>query len=89
MLATRNFLSITRLKNQRLVTNAIRIANRLLSNSRLTSLINTEHAEIINSMLVCEDFLSAAEENSLFDEIEPYIKRLRYEFDHWDDVIAT
>jgi hypothetical protein len=37
-------------------------------------------------MIVKEDFLSEQEETSLLGEIEPYMKRLRYEFDHWDDV---
>lgn len=37
-------------------------------------------------MLVYEDFLTESEEKTLLDEIEPYLKRLRYEFDHWDDV---
>ena len=37
-------------------------------------------------VFICEDFLNADEEKSLFSEIEPYIKRLRYQFEHWDDV---
>lgn len=37
-------------------------------------------------MTVHNDFLSETEEKSILDEIEPYMKRLRYEFDHWDDV---
>lgn len=39
-----------------------------------------------NDMLVYKDFISEEEEQSLFAEIEPYIKRLRYEIDHWDNV---
>lgn len=39
-----------------------------------------------NDMKVLQDFISETEESKLFDEIEPYMKRLRYEFDHWDDV---
>ncbi len=39
------------------------------------------------SMIVKEDFLSQDEEKSLLDEIEPYMKKLRYEYDHWDDAI--
>ncbi|KAK7099817.1 alpha-ketoglutarate-dependent dioxygenase alkB homolog 7, mitochondrial-like isoform X2 [Littorina saxatilis] len=38
-------------------------------------------------MLVCSDFLSETEEESLLGEVEPYMKRLRYEFDHWDNAI--
>ena len=37
-------------------------------------------------MLVYPNFLSEAEEQSLLSEVEPYMKRLRYEFDHWDNV---
>lgn len=37
-------------------------------------------------MLVIENFLDTTEENSIFKEIDPYLQRLRYEFDHWDDV---
>lgn len=49
-----------------------------------------EHAEtaqnLFNDMTVKENFLSEEDEQSLFTELEPYLKRLRYEFDHWDDV---
>lgn len=37
-------------------------------------------------MTVHNDFLSEAEEQSILDEVDPYMKKLRYEFDHWDDV---
>lgn len=40
----------------------------------------------LSEMLVYEDFISPAEEELLLAEIEPYLKRLRYEFDHWDEV---
>ena len=35
---------------------------------------------------VYQDFITEQEEQSLFDEVEPYLKRLRYEISHWDDV---
>ncbi|KAL8584311.1 hypothetical protein ACOMHN_014730 [Nucella lapillus] len=38
-------------------------------------------------MLVFPDFLSEAEEKSILAEVEPYMKRLRYQFDHWDNAI--
>lgn len=38
-------------------------------------------------MLVLDRFIDAAEEDTMLAEIEPYLKRLRYEFDHWDDAI--
>ena len=41
---------------------------------------------LASDMLVFEDFLDVDEEKSLFEEIEPYMKRLRYEYDHWDNV---
>lgn len=41
---------------------------------------------LISSMTVHESFLSAEEEASILAEIEPYLKRMRYEFDHWDNV---
>jgi len=44
-------------------------------------------ADLITNMLVYEDFISEDEENSLLEEIEPYMRKLRYEFDHWDDAI--
>lgn len=34
-----------------------------------------------------ENFITAEEENSLLQEVEPYLKRQRYERDHWDDAI--
>ncbi|XP_048255619.1 alpha-ketoglutarate-dependent dioxygenase alkB homolog 7, mitochondrial-like [Haliotis rufescens] len=42
---------------------------------------------LARDMIIHEDFLSAEEEKSLLDEVEPYMKRLRYEHDHWDDAI--
>ena len=46
-----------------------------------------EVAKIMSkNMIVKYDFLSEAEENCLLNEIEPYMKKLRYEFDHWDNV---
>lgn len=41
---------------------------------------------LVASMKVHYDFISESEEKSLLNEIEPYMKQLRYEFDHWDNV---
>lgn len=41
---------------------------------------------MVRDMTVIEDFLNEDEERSLHEEVEPYMRRLRYEFDHWDDV---
>lgn len=38
-------------------------------------------------MTVLADFITEEEEQTLLQEIEPYLKRMRYEFDHWDDAI--
>lgn len=43
--------------------------------------------EVKNSMKVINDFVSETEEKCLLKEIEPYMKRLRYESSHWDDAI--
>ncbi|KAL5016237.1 hypothetical protein ScPMuIL_005826 [Solemya velum] len=43
---------------------------------------------LLDSMTVIHDFLSETEEQSLLDEIEPYMQRLHYENDHWDDAIV-
>ena len=37
-------------------------------------------------MIVKTDFLTENEEESLISEVNKYMKRLRYEFDHWDNV---
>lgn len=41
---------------------------------------------VVSSMIIHSDFLSVEEEQSVFAEVQPYMKKLRYEFDHWDDV---
>lgn len=45
-----------------------------------------DRQNFLRDMLIIEDFLSESEEEALFSEVDPYMKRLRYEFDHWDDV---
>ncbi|GJQ80666.1 hypothetical protein Trydic_g9250 [Trypoxylus dichotomus] len=42
---------------------------------------------LLKSMSVHYDFITSKEEESIFNEIEPYLKRMRYQFDHWDDAI--
>ena len=42
--------------------------------------------ELLATMKVFPDFITPREEDSIFQEVEPYMKRLRYEFSHWDDV---
>lgn len=38
-------------------------------------------------MIVLPNFISEAEEKSLHDETEKTMKRMRYQYDHWDDAI--
>ncbi|XP_045159135.2 alpha-ketoglutarate-dependent dioxygenase alkB homolog 7, mitochondrial-like [Mercenaria mercenaria] len=42
---------------------------------------------ISRDMQVIYDFVSEEEEEDLFNEVEPYLRRLRYESSHWDDAI--
>lgn len=46
-----------------------------------------EKAVIKSDMVVMDDFLHEDEEKSLIEELEPHMKRMRYQFDHWDDAI--
>ena len=51
------------------------------------SLLHEEYSTLCKDMVVLENFLSEAEENQLFQELEPYMARLHYEYDHWDNAI--
>lgn len=42
--------------------------------------------ELVATMQIFPDFISPEEEKSFVAELEPYLKRLRYESSHWDDV---
>lgn len=42
--------------------------------------------ELHNTMKILPNFISEKEEEVLMREIEPYMKRLRYEYSHWDNV---
>ncbi|XP_076338114.1 alpha-ketoglutarate-dependent dioxygenase alkB homolog 7, mitochondrial [Tachypleus tridentatus] len=74
-------LSVTRISNG--VTN--------VTNNKLPCYLEGSFSEIVatiaNNMVVYEDFLNEEEEKNIIDEIEPYMKNLRYEYDHWDDAI--
>ncbi|KAJ2937912.1 hypothetical protein O0L34_g14185 [Tuta absoluta] len=41
----------------------------------------------LRDMQVLPDFITEEEEASLLAELEPVLKRMRYEFDHWDNAI--
>lgn len=57
---------------------------------KLSENLNAQPADFVRTFLenmtVHRNFLSEADEKSILEEIEPYLKRMRYEFDHWDDV---
>lgn len=42
---------------------------------------------VSSSFTVVPDIITEAEEEMLMKEVEPHLKRLKYEFDHWDDAI--
>ena len=42
--------------------------------------------DIQNSFSIIPDFISEDEETVLYEEVQRYLKKLRYEFDHWDNV---
>lgn len=41
---------------------------------------------VVGNLEIREDFVSEEEEGMLLKEVEPYLKRQKYQFDHWDDV---
>ncbi|XP_018344452.1 PREDICTED: alpha-ketoglutarate-dependent dioxygenase alkB homolog 7, mitochondrial isoform X2 [Trachymyrmex septentrionalis] len=43
--------------------------------------------KLYDSMKVLPNFISEEEEDILIQEVDPYMKRLRYEFSHWDNAI--
>ncbi|KAL7734539.1 hypothetical protein ACLKA6_010854 [Drosophila palustris] len=61
------------------------------SDSRLTCFHGlwpaAEQRDFEQHMRIIPDFISEEEEKQLHEEVEPYMSRLRYEFDHWDDAI--
>lgn len=79
------------------VKNVTKYFSKNISNVASTKIENAVHLIEANdpntfellkkTMIVTENFLTESEEQSLLNEIEPYMKRLRYEYDHWDDAI--
>ncbi|XP_018394202.1 PREDICTED: alpha-ketoglutarate-dependent dioxygenase alkB homolog 7, mitochondrial [Cyphomyrmex costatus] len=43
--------------------------------------------ELYDTMKVLPNFINEKEEDILVQEVDPYMKRLRYEFSHWDNAI--
>ncbi|XP_054728688.1 alpha-ketoglutarate-dependent dioxygenase alkB homolog 7, mitochondrial [Anastrepha obliqua] len=46
-----------------------------------------EQQSFLKDMRLHTNFITTEEEAKLIEEIEPYMKRLHYEYDHWDDAI--
>lgn len=51
--------------------------------------IKTIRNDLLGDMQIIPDFITEPEEQALLSEVEPFMKKLRYEFDHWDDVRIT
>ena len=61
---------------------------RHISTNRLIYSSDNELLKTLeNNLIIKEDFISEEEEKSILGEVDPYMRRLRYEFDHWDNVI--
>lgn len=61
-------------------------ANHEFNTSYIDASDNDTRFLLEKDMIVYEDFITKEEEQSLLNEIEPYMKRLKYEYDHWDNV---
>lgn len=48
--------------------------------------MTTTRESIGSSFTVFKDYITEEEEDILMKELEPHLKRLKYEFNHWDDV---
>lgn len=41
---------------------------------------------VLQDMQVIPEFVTKEEEAAMLAELDPQLKRMRYEFDHWDNV---
>ncbi|XP_067636408.1 alpha-ketoglutarate-dependent dioxygenase alkB homolog 7, mitochondrial [Eurosta solidaginis] len=48
---------------------------------------SVEQQHFLKDLRLHTNFITTEEEEKLLEEIEPYMKRLHYEYDHWDDAI--
>lgn len=46
-----------------------------------------EKSKFLQDFRLLTDFVSESEEKEILNEVDPYLKRQKYEFDHWDDAI--
>ncbi|XP_064626848.1 alpha-ketoglutarate-dependent dioxygenase alkB homolog 7, mitochondrial-like [Lineus longissimus] len=63
------------------------LANLVPSLSCMDASDDSTFSTLSSDMLIYENFIDEEEERDLFNEIEPYVKKLRYEYDHWDNAI--
>jgi hypothetical protein len=57
-----------------------------LNNVTVNSVIDTTDENFKKVIIIKKKFINEMEENLILEENEFYMKRLRYECDHWDDV---
>lgn len=60
---------------------------KLVRFNKTNEIPDTWKDELERSMCIFPDFISEKEEEILLKEIEPYMRRLRYEYAHWDNAI--
>ncbi|EFN75281.1 alpha-ketoglutarate-dependent dioxygenase alkB homolog 7, mitochondrial [Harpegnathos saltator] len=80
---------ISRIANRAFCYTSLRhVANSNSDTKELNAdLMKDWKVELHNTMKILPNFISEKEEEILLQEIEPYMKRLRYEFSHWDNAI--
>ncbi|XP_014230035.1 alpha-ketoglutarate-dependent dioxygenase alkB homolog 7, mitochondrial [Trichogramma pretiosum] len=61
--------------------------NKLVKDENNNDNFKNWKEKLHSNMLVYENFITEDEEKSLLDEVDPYMQRLRYEYDHWDNAI--
>ena len=44
-------------------------------------------SDVTKGFSLVDDFITKEEEQKLYDEVHSYLRKLRYEFDHWDNAI--
>ncbi|XP_060533752.1 alpha-ketoglutarate-dependent dioxygenase alkB homolog 7, mitochondrial [Cylas formicarius] len=86
LLPTFNIIKPRRLSSKAEFNNVVECPSYFhLSNSFIDFPNEAKH--LIDCMHIQYDFIDEDQEKSLFDEADPFIKRLRYQVDHWDDAI--
>lgn len=84
---SRGLQTITETKSSKAQKSEVEIPGNIEFSPDLHAESSKFQSDLLKSMTVYEGFLSEKEESSILNEIEPYLKKMRYEFDHWDDAI--